>query len=1163
MENLWYLLALAIGGTAMAEEAVFEGLDPLQWEQEPHARLSHTVSMAAAGVNAPGGVQYNFICTAGGAEESGWQDENVYEAAGLSPETEYIFVAKARGKDDHAELLAPSPSVTVKTRKDDQFDEIVSDEIELVPIMVNGDKDNRINIVVVNRWRKNEENPYNNQELRDTFVKDARDVIEPAFAPGGEKAVSPFAGQRNFFNAYALWWPGMPPWDPPAYDKGEGGMHWEIYNEMRARLFLPWQKEGRGWVTHMAMVNSRGGGGGAGLRLEQRVGDAMIEGNEIAGFYHEFCHTAMRIGDKYIGWGMWGRGDESSNTTLVFQREKIRWKAWIDPETPVPTPYKKEYLRTVGLFEGGTHRAAGIFRSTPVCIMGVNQFSELLCPLCIQEAAQRTYEYVDVIENPSPLREELTLKKPGRAHFSINRVKPVPDTQKVQWRLNGRVIAEDVDAVDVELGAISEYELVCSVVDRTDLIRHDPPFAAYPRAERRWKITNPRPSAQAEPLAVTLKPRNPGLLGLNDGAVGAAVNGGKPPYTYIWADGNTSQEIAGLDAGTYSLQVVDSEFRHATAKCVLERPNTLAIDARSSLEDGQWRIDLMISGDDPDSMACKWSTGAEGFVLKDVPDGKYRYDVTHRSGAVITGEVVLVKPDQPLEVSSIQVIPSTGENNGQIHLSLTGGRKPHRIIWTDQRAEGNAERMFLPPGEYRLIVKDANLTTIGKTITIEDEPSFILERPQFERSPSGGVRIANPQEGYRYLWYEKDYPAYIPRSPRGVYEGTYTTDDGRVFEAEGAVTANTNGKWVNSESLDREHNITENDYGSWVRLDAYVSGRSVLPLTVKLQTDHNGRPGERLTASGETRSSANSVEIIGEGKWEGLVDNGRLTVTGEGPNAGRFELLYTARHEDISRPVYVGGEFHPDRAGNYYVAAQREDTGAISYNRVGVAISVAPESEAKAEVSPLKPDAVGSSDLLLWFDAEDMDGDGVEDAEKWERGTLLGWRGKPGGWSTTSFIIYEPNTLNGRPVANWQYIWLQSLEEEVRDYQTIIMVYKDHELSQQGTGPWAGVPAHIWDLQDAEGPERLRNAKVWLNGDEIDPCATPPPMDFCVATFEYPSLGGRIGRTETKWEGAVAEFLAYDGKLTQEERQGVEEYLRQKWVSEVHLENSGAAEMER
>jgi hypothetical protein len=844
---------------------------------------------------------------------------------------------------------------------------------------------------------------------------------------------------------------------------------------------------------------------------------------------------------------MWGRGDESSNTTLVFQREKIKWKAWIDPETPIPTPYTKEYLRKIGLFEGGTHRASGIFRATPVCAMGVNQFSELLCPLCVQEAAQRTYEYVNPIENPNPRREKLALRQPGIAHFSISRVKPVPDTQKVEWRLNGKLIAKDTDAVDVELGAISEYELVYSLVDRTELIRADQPFAQYLRAERRWQIINPRPMSNAEPIEVILSGKDLSCSGDNDGEIVASVSGGKPPYSYLWSNGSIEQNISHLDAGIYSVSVVDSEFRHASAECIIKKPFTLMIDGRSYLENGKWRIALEIKGDDPANVSCKWSTGNEGLILENLDDGRYGYTVTHNSGVSIASEVTLAKPEHSLSISSFEVIPSTGENNGQIRLGISGGREPYNIIWSDRQNEGSMGRMFLPPGKYKVVVKDANMTTAEKAIIVEDEPSFKLERPAFEATFSGSIRIANPQTEYQYLWYEEDYPAYIPRAPRGVYEGTYTTKDGCVFEADGALVANTNGKWVNSQDIHEEQNRTKNDYGSWVRLDAHVSGCNAIPLTVKLQTDHDGKPGRKVNIYGETKSLANSAEIIMAGKWKGIADNGRMTVSDE--NGNRFDLLYTACHENVSRPLYKGSEFKPFKAGNYYIAAQNRDTGAVSHNRIGVAITKS--SKPLPEIQPMKPDAVKSSNLLLWLDAEDMDGDGI--ADEWERGSLLGWRGNPGGMNTDSFIIYEPNALNGRPVANWKYIWLQSLEKPVDNYQTIIMAYRDHELSKRSTGPWAGVPACIWDMQVAETPERLQNAKVWLNSELINPCATPPPMQFCVATFEYPSPGGRIDRTETEWEGAVAEFLAYDGKLTKAERQGVEEYLRQKWISEINI----------
>jgi hypothetical protein len=1136
-----------------ASDASFDGLDRLVWSAEPHARTSAAASMAVRPLG--DAAEYRFTCLEDGGKSRGWGQDHAYEAAGLRPETAYTFTAEARNTRDAQPLRAPSARFTVTTRAATAADGIVSDEIELIPIMVNGDKDNRINIVVVNRWRQGEPDPYNRPSMRDTFVKDVRDVIEPAFEVGGPESVAPFADQRAFYNVYALWWPNIPPWDPEAYDRGERAAHWETYNELRSRLFLPWSEEGRGWVTHMAMVNSRGGGGGAGLRLEERVGDAMIEGNEIDAFYHEFAHTALRLGDKYIGWGMWGRADESSNTTLVFQRDKVKWRKWIDATTPVPTPYRRAHMGDVGLFEGGTHRAAHIFRATPVCTMGVNQFSAGLCVLCVQEAAQRTYEYVDPLEDPRPAREELVLATPGTARFSVSRVRSTPDTQHIIWTVNGRTVAEDVDEVEIELGAIAAYEVVCSLVDRSPHIREDPPFARFPRAERRWRVANPNPTAGAESLRANVTTTHPSMLGANDGALTVDVAGGVPPYAAVWSNGSTRDSLQGLDEGHYSVRVVDAEFRAVVTEADLVRPGQLRVSPNAQFEDGTWTVTMDVSGVDDSELTCKWSTGGSGMQLRGVGDGAYGYAVTHATGAEVTGEIALVTPQGELAVAA-ELTPSAGANNGEIHLTIEGGREPYTVAWADSRDGGNARR-FLAPAAYTATVRDANDTVVAVTATVEDVAPFELSRPEFT-AVDGAVRAIDAGEEHAYLWYADDVPSYILTPPRGVYEGTFTTADGRVFEADGAVIPNTNGKWANPGSESDEHNQAHNDHGSWARLDAYVAGRSALPLTVKLETDDDGRPWRRVRVHGDTVRTRTTAEITGEGTWRGVAEAGRLTVEGDGPDGGRFDLLYTARHEDPSAPVHVGRDFRPPASGTYYVAARRVGDGAISHNRVGIAVQLAAgEAQQGRAAAPVAPDAVTSADLLMWLDASDMDGDGVEDAPAWPRGSLLGWRGKPGPMSATSFVIYEPNVLNGRPVADWQYIWLQSLEEPVTDYQTMVMVYRDHDLSKPGSGPWQGVDACLWDLTAeaaAAAPDEFRDGRAWLNGRPVDPYATPAPTEFCIATFEFARPSARpIARTHTDWEGAVAEFIAYDGPLTATDREGIEEHLRRKWLAAVTL----------
>ncbi|HJN17875.1 MAG TPA: hypothetical protein QGH10_20410, partial [Armatimonadota bacterium] len=122
-------------------EATFEGADPLRWARPPHARVSHAITMAAEKLSAPGGVAYCFRCTSGGVSDSGWQAEPEYLATGLQPETEYTFVAEARDGASGEMLRATSEPVSITTRKADEFDAIMADEIELIPVMVGGPKD--------------------------------------------------------------------------------------------------------------------------------------------------------------------------------------------------------------------------------------------------------------------------------------------------------------------------------------------------------------------------------------------------------------------------------------------------------------------------------------------------------------------------------------------------------------------------------------------------------------------------------------------------------------------------------------------------------------------------------------------------------------------------------------------------------------------------------------------------------------------------------------------------------------------------------------------------------------------------------------------------------------------------------------------------------------
>jgi hypothetical protein len=89
--------------------------DPMTWASEPSA-ASHTAiyMTASTAVDDISAVDYNFLCTVGGAEcvNSGWQSGTGYTATGLAASTAYTFQVRARDQAGNETESSVSASAT-------------------------------------------------------------------------------------------------------------------------------------------------------------------------------------------------------------------------------------------------------------------------------------------------------------------------------------------------------------------------------------------------------------------------------------------------------------------------------------------------------------------------------------------------------------------------------------------------------------------------------------------------------------------------------------------------------------------------------------------------------------------------------------------------------------------------------------------------------------------------------------------------------------------------------------------------------------------------------------------------------------------------------------------------------------------------------------------
>ncbi len=92
--------------------------DPPGWAQAPRPNGTGAIAMRAGAVTDPSGVEYYFECGAGPCHDSGWQESDVYEDAGLVPDAACTYRVKARDRSPNRNETGWSQAAAARTDRD-------------------------------------------------------------------------------------------------------------------------------------------------------------------------------------------------------------------------------------------------------------------------------------------------------------------------------------------------------------------------------------------------------------------------------------------------------------------------------------------------------------------------------------------------------------------------------------------------------------------------------------------------------------------------------------------------------------------------------------------------------------------------------------------------------------------------------------------------------------------------------------------------------------------------------------------------------------------------------------------------------------------------------------------------------------------------------------
>jgi len=133
---------------------------------------------------------------------------------------------------------------------------------------------------------------------------------------------------------------------------------------------------------------------------------------------------------------------------------------------------------------------------------------------------------------------------------------------------------------------------------------------------------------QAEPIVLTLVPTAVSVYKGSDGSIDLEVSGGTIPYSFVWSNGETSEDIGNLEAGSYSVTVTDGNSQKKTASTIVSPPGKIVFTLMGSggndgiymmNADGSNLHQLIMSGEDVIYGGSAWSPDSSTIAFYSHP----------------------------------------------------------------------------------------------------------------------------------------------------------------------------------------------------------------------------------------------------------------------------------------------------------------------------------------------------------------------------------------------------------------------------------------------------------------------------------------------------------------------------------------------------------------
>ncbi|SFT91671.1 gliding motility-associated C-terminal domain-containing protein, partial [Lishizhenia tianjinensis] len=213
-------------------------------------------------------------------------------------------------------------------------------------------------------------------------------------------------------------------------------------------------------------------------------------------------------------------------------------------------------------------------------------------------------------------------------------------------------------------------------------------------------IIHPTPELSTQATDVTCN-------GIGDGSIDLTVTTGTAPYNYTWSNNAATEDVSGLQPGSYTVTVTDANGCSAQATDAIAEPESMQMQTvvqGATCEHANGSITTTVSGGVVPYQYI-WSNSVTSADIIDVVSGVYTVIVTDANGCTISSTDTVSSSSNLAGYVTTEDALCYGENTGVANIVIESGNAPYVFDWSS----GDTTEMVsdLYAGSYSIMVEDS------------------------------------------------------------------------------------------------------------------------------------------------------------------------------------------------------------------------------------------------------------------------------------------------------------------------------------------------------------------------------------------------------------------------------------------------------------------------